>query len=117
MPGSNATVTLRFSNIPTGAKLYKYGKETGVGDSDKWFEYPATIDFAAKTVTYTLTDGQKGDNDWVANGVINDPVALGVGIGGSSGIAGIPTLNEWGLMMLSALMALGTFGAMRRRTR
>jgi hypothetical protein len=115
-PGSSATVTLRFSDIPAGAKLYKYGKETGIGDSNKWFEYPATIDFNAKTVTYTLTDGQKGDNDWVANGVINDPVALGLS-SSSASVAGIPTLSEWGLMMLSALMALGTFGAMRRRTR
>lgn len=114
--GSSATVTLRFNDIPTGAKLYKFGKETGLSDTDKWFEYPATIDFNAKTVSYTLTDGQKGDNDWVANGVINDPVALGVS-SSSASVAGIPTLSEWGLMMLSALMALGTLGAMRRRTR
>lgn len=114
-PGTSATVTLRFSSIPAGAKLYKYGKETGIGDTNKWFEYPATIDYNTNTVTYTLTDGQKGDNDWTVNGVIDDPVGLGVGAGGA-GIAGVPTLSQWAMLLLSGLMALATFITLRRRT-
>jgi hypothetical protein len=109
--GTSATVTLRFSSIPAGAQLYKYGKENGIGDTNTWFAYPANIDFGAGTVTYTLTDGQRGDNDWTANSVIDDPVALGV----NSVVASIPTLSEWGLIILSTLMALFGLVWMRRR--
>lgn len=111
--GSSATITLRFSSIPVGARLYKYGKENGPGDGAKWFPFPATIDRAAGTVTYTLTDGQRGDNDWVANGVIDDPVALGVG--GVGDVVAVPTLNEWAMILLSGLMAIAALATMRRR--
>ena len=109
--GTSATVILRFSSIPAGAQLYKYGKENGIGDTNTWFAYPANIDVGAGTVTYTLTDGQRGDNDWTANSVIDDPVALGV----NSVVASIPTLSEWGLIILSTLMALFGLVWMRRR--
>ena len=111
--GSSATITLRFSSIPVGARLYKYGKENGPGDGAKWFLFPATIDRAAGTVTYTLTDGQRGDNDWVANGVIDDPVALGAG--GVGDVVAVPTLNEWAMILLSGLMAIAALATMRRR--
>jgi len=111
--GTSSTVTLRFSSIPAGAQLYKYGKENGIGDTNKWFAYPATIDIATGTVTYTLTDGQKGDNDWTANGVIDDPVGLGVG--GGAGVAGVPTLSEWAMLALAGLMGMTTFWMTRRR--
>ena len=110
--GTSSTVTLRFSSIAAGAQLYKYGKENGIGDTNKWFAYPATIDVGAGTVTYTLTDGQKGDNDWTENSVIDDPVAFGVG-GGA--VASIPTLSEWGMRLLTGLIALATFVTLRRR--
>jgi hypothetical protein len=107
--GTSATVTLRFSSIPAGAQLYKYGKENATDVTAKWFPFPATIDTAAGTVTYTLTDGQRGDNDWTANSVIDDPVAL------ASLVSSIPTLSEWGVIILSTLLAL--FGLVRMRRR
>ena len=113
-PGTSATVTLRFSSIPAGAQLYKYGKEGGLGDTDKWFPYPATIDAQAGTVVYTLTDGQKGDNDWAQNGVINDPVALGLAASASN-VTSVPTLSEWGTMLLGTLLAASTMLTLRRR--
>jgi hypothetical protein len=109
--GTSATVVLRFSNIPAGAQLYKYGKETGAGDTNKWFPYPATIDRAAGTVIYTLTDGQKGDNDWLANGVIDDPVGAG------GGVEGVPTLSQWAMLLMGGLMALGALLTLRRPVR
>ncbi len=112
-PGTSTTVTLRFSSIPAGAQLYKYGKENGLGDTNKWFPYPATIDAQAGTVTYTLTDGQKGDNDWTQNGVIDDPVALGVGA--DAGVSGVPTLSDAAALALSALLAVGSMLSLRRR--
>ena len=112
--GTSSTVTLRFSSIPAGAQLYKYGKENGIGDTNKWFAYPATIDVAVGTVTYTLTDGQKGDNDWTVNSVIDDPVALAAPAV-ANGVTSVPTLSEWAMMALAALLALTTFVTMRRR--
>lgn len=109
-PGTSVIVTLHFDRIPAGVQLYKYGKETGPDDANTWFIYPATIDVAAGTVTYTLTDGQRGDNDWAANRVIDDPVALGV-----PGALSIPTLSEWGMIVLSGLIVLGSFFAFKRR--
>jgi hypothetical protein len=116
-PGTSTTVTLRFSSIPEGAQLYKYGKENGINDTAKWFAYPATIDRAAGTVTYTLTDGQKGDNDWTVNGVIDDPVGLGVAAAGGAGagISGVPTLSEWAMALLAGFMLLVGARQVRRR--
>jgi hypothetical protein len=110
--GTSATITLHFSSIPAGAQLYKYGKENGPSDANTWFVYPAAIDYAAGTVTYTLTDGQKGDNDWTANRVIDDPVALGSPASG--GVQSIPTLSEWGMILLSLLLAGMTVFRFRR---
>jgi len=112
-PGTSTTVTLRFSSIPAGARLYKYGKENGLGDTNQWFAYPATIDAQAGTVTYTLTDGQKGDNDWTQNGVIDDPVALGVG--SDAGVSGVPSLSGVAALALSALLGMGAMLSLRRR--
>ena len=113
-PGTSTTVTLRFSSIPAGAQLYKYGKENGLGDVNKWFVYPATIDTAAGTVTYTLTDGQKGDNDWTQNGVIDDPVALGAPAGVAD-VNGVPSLSEWGQIMLGLLLVAASALTWRRQ--
>jgi hypothetical protein len=99
-PGSQATVVLRFSSIPAGAQLYKYGKQAATDTSSQWFVFPATIDRNAGTVTYVLTDGLKGDNDWTPNGTIDDPVGLGVG----ADVSGVPTLSEWALVLLAGLM-------------
>ena len=113
-PGTSATVTLRFSSIPAGAQLYKYGKENGLGDVNKWFVYPATIDAAAGTVTYTLTDGQRGDNDWTQNGVIDDPVALGA-TSGVADVNSVPSLSEWGQVLLGVLLFAASMLTLRRR--
>ena len=115
--GTSTTVTLRFSSIPAGAQLYKYGKENATDVTEKWFPFPATIDTVAGTVTYTLTDGQRGDNDWTVNSVIDDPVALAAPAAAAAvGVEGVPTLSQWGMMLLAALMALATFLTLRRRT-
>ena len=62
----------------------------------------ATID--ANTVTLRLTDGADGDADLTANGSIVDPVAVLVPVpnvgGGMAGVTAVPTLSEWGLMLL-----------------
>lgn len=110
-PGGTLTVTLTYPNaLPAGTQFWKYGPATA-GASPSWYVHPATI--AGNTITYSLTDNGQGDSNDTA-GQITDPG--GPGVSGSAAIAGIPTLSQWGVMALAALMALATFMKLRRRT-
>ena len=58
---------------------------------------------AGNTVTFSITDGGLGDDDLTVNGTIVDqagPAAPNI-----ANVAGIPTLSEWGLMLLALLLA------------
>jgi len=98
--------TITYPNIPAGAVYRKFGPTPTSNGASLWYTF-GTV--SGNTVSFSITDGQLGDDDVSANGVILDPGAL------SSATAGIPTLSEWSLIILSALLALGTFGVMRRR--
>ncbi len=108
--GTSATVTLTYPAVfPANAEYWKYGKTLDNNVSHWYRFYGAT--FSGNTVTLTLTDGGDGDDDLSANGVIVDP-------GGpvfAPTAESIPTLSEWAKILLAALIALGTFGVMRRR--
>jgi hypothetical protein len=92
--GGSATVTVTYSqNLPDGAVFYKH--QTG-----SYATYPATL--GVNSVTFTLIDGGVGDEDGVADGSISDPGGIGV-LG--SGIAAIPSLSQWGVIILSLLLA------------
>jgi chitinase len=69
----DATVTVYFSDpAPEGTEWFKYNAELG------WQLYEAAeISADRRSVTYTLTDGGRGDDDGVVNGIIVDPAALG----------------------------------------
>ncbi len=68
-PGGTANVVISFpSAIPADAKIYKV-------DSAGFHEYPGAV-INGNAVTMTLKDGGAGDADGVANGVIDDPVAV-----------------------------------------
>jgi hypothetical protein len=66
---------------------------------------PATLNGA--TATFTLTDGQLGDDDLTANGRISDDGGAG------APATDIPTLGEWAALLLAGL--LGLFGMRRVR--
>ncbi len=107
-PGDTITMTVTYPNqIPAGALYYKYGKER-VGDADHYFTIPASIE--GNRVTFTLTDGQKGDIDLNADGTITDPGGLGVT---AEGATAIPTLNEYSKIILSSLIIIGFIGRTR----
>ncbi|MCS4295738.1 glycerophosphoryl diester phosphodiesterase [Comamonas sp. BIGb0152] len=111
-PGQSATVEMTYPQaLPANAKYYKYGKTTD-NKQDHWYAYPnATI--SGNKVVLTLTDGQTGDDDLLANGVIRDPggVALLADDPGSPGTPGatatpVPTLGHAALALLSGGMGL-----------
>jgi len=87
--------------LPANSSYSKYGPVT-LGGAAKWYLMPGAA-VSDTTATFTLTDGSLGDDDMTANGTIIDD-------GGPSwaptaaGAASIPTLSEWGVMLLSVLM-------------
>lgn len=100
-----ATVILTYpSPLPAGTVYWKYGK-TPTSGTAAWYQFPgAVISNDRLSITLTLTDGALGDDDATVNGTITDPG--GPGVPGADTLNGIPTLSEWGLMLLTALLAL-----------
>ncbi|NCC24572.1 MAG: IPTL-CTERM sorting domain-containing protein [Deltaproteobacteria bacterium] len=103
--GGTVTVTISTpADIPVGSTFYKcssgvytpYQGVTGLDDGDNRF-------------TLTLTDGGEGDQDGLENGEIVDPGGIGV-----HGAQPIPTLSEWG-MIIMAVMMLSISAVMSRR--
>ena len=108
--GATLAFTITYPQaLPPGAVYWKYGPAPG-NAVPHWYQLPAVI--AGNTATFSITDGGLGDDDLAANGTIVDQGGPGVPGGGASGI---PTLSEWGLILLAGM--LGVFGVvgMRRR--
>lgn len=110
-------MTLTYpSPLPQGVQ---FRKPDGAGG---WFDpmNPATslnvtVNGARTTVTYTITDNGPGDTN-PAVGVIADPlVPVLAAAGPGGGTAAIPTLSEWGIILMSALLAMFGLRRMRRR--
>ena len=68
----------------------------------RWQTYPATLDLAAGTATFALEDGGPGDDGPAGDGRIVDPGGAGL----LAAPASIPTLSQWGVLLLSGLLAL-----------
>lgn len=99
MPGATVTVTTHWPQPVTA--LAKYGKAASNAASASFFA-PSNLVISGSTVRFDVTDGQLGDDDWTANGVILDPV---MPLAAAPGAAqAIPTLGEWGLLLLTLLV-------------
>ena len=98
-----------------GLTVQKHGPH-GSPRRTGWFT-PQSLAVVGDTVRYTVADNGEGDNN-PATGAISDPLApmlLAAPPGpGPGGAHAIPTLGEWGLLLLSALM--GLLGLRRLRT-
>ena len=100
----SADVTVTYSQpIPAGATYYKEA-------NGSYSTMAATI--GSNTVQFTLTDNGTGDADSTV-GTIRDPSGLAFEL--TAGVSGIPTLSEWGLIILTGLMALVGLHQTRRR--
>jgi len=105
---STITMTVTYPNpLAAGTQYWKYGP-TPTDPVPHWYVLPATI--VGNTATFSITDGQLGDDDLVANGTIVDQGGPGAGAGGGGG--SIPTLSEWAMMLLA--LAMMAFAARRR---
>ena len=69
---------------------------------------------SGNTVSFDVTDGGLGDDDGVQNGEITDP-AMPLAAVAPAGAQPIPTLSEWGLLLLGLLAGAFGMAAQRRK--
>jgi hypothetical protein len=101
-PAGSVTITQTYPNsIAPNAMYHKL-------INGNWVDWTANVTIVGNTVMLTLTDGQSGDTNPTA-GEISDPG--GITVADDSGMAPIPTLSAWMLMVMAGLMA---FVAIRR---
>lgn len=103
------TVSIAWPGAVQG--LTKWGKATSTATASTHFT-PTGLQVSGNTTTFTVQDGQLGDDDWTVNGEIIDPVGALLAPGGTQAI---PTLGEWGLALLSLLAAALGMRTLRRR--
>jgi hypothetical protein len=109
-PGSKLDFTITYPQaLSPGSVYWKYGPTPG-DHSYHWYQLPAVI--AGNVATFSITDGGLGDDDLnPTNGAIVDQGGAGFGA------AGIPTLSEWGMAILSGLLMPGALVTLRRQHR
>lgn len=118
-----ATITITYpSALPANTVYWKYGPSpAGYNCSGPecaaphWYPMPAAqAVVSGNTVTLTIADGGVGDDDLSADGWILDVGGPGVPVG--SGVAKVPTLSEWGIVLLMGLVVLlGVRGVRAKR--
>lgn len=117
--GGSITVTLTYATALDPATVYwKYGPtaegpdgqpSTGDDGQSHWYTIDATV--AVNQVSFTVTDGGRGDDDLMANGEIVDQG----GPGEPAPTPAIPTLSEWSRLVLGLLLMVFGVGALVRR--
>lgn len=109
---SSITLEITYPQLlPAGTRYYKWGP-TPTNSTPHWYEMPATI--TGNLAIFTIVDGELGDDDLQVNGTIVDQGGPGVG-GGSTGVAAVPTLSEWALVLMASLLALAAVRGYRGR--
>ncbi|MBC2714813.1 MAG: hypothetical protein HF978_05820 [Desulfobacteraceae bacterium] len=102
----NLTITLP-SNVPAGWVWWYYV------DREGWNSIPIGSDDGDNVITITKTDGAAGDTDNAINGIIVDPGGVAQAWQEQGGA--IPTLNQWGGIILSMLLIGSAALAMKRK--
>ncbi len=113
--GGATTLTIDLPAGSTVAETYwKYGP-TPTNNLPHWYEfmYDSTTATGAvitgNQIVLHFVDGQRGDDDLTANGSIVDQGGPGTGNGQ------IPTLNEWGMIIMGLLFLGFSFWIMKRK--
>jgi hypothetical protein len=109
-PGATVRITTTWPQPVAG--FTKYGRASSGAASASFFA-PRNLTIDGNAVSFDLTDGQLGDDDWAQNGVMVDPV---MPLAAAGLAAAIPTLSEWGVLLTgAALAAMALLGLRRRR--
>lgn len=104
-PGEAVQVAVTFPSL-SGMGAKKYGPTPTSPGTSVWYD-PAGLTISGNTLTYTVTDGGLGDDSFVADGVINDPIVpVPQAVAPVAAPTPVPTLSQWAVLALSLLMAL-----------
>lgn len=104
--GGKVTLTLTYpAALPTGTKYWK-------NINGAWVDWTNKVTIAGNTVVLTITDGGEGDTNPTA-GDISDP--SGPAFERGPGPTSIPTLSEWGQILLLLLMVMTPIWHLQRR--
>jgi hypothetical protein len=110
--GSTLNFTITYpGTLPANTRYYKYGPEFGGDQTPHWYELPGAQVINGNQITFSITDNGQGDSN-LSNGFITDPGGPGVP---SVNAASIPTLSEWGMILMAGLMGLAGLVQARRR--
>jgi trimeric autotransporter adhesin len=114
--GDTTNFTITYPGpLPTNTRYYKFGP-TPTNVTPSWYQIDATVN--GNTITFTLQDGNIGDDDLQANGIIVDAGGPGfIADAVPAEVAPIPTLGQWALMLLAVLLAAACAPALLRSTR
>jgi YD repeat-containing protein len=116
--GECTTVTLYLPSTPSLSTYYKYGPTPG-NQSNHWYEFmydgqtgAEIIQDATQTrVVLHFCDGQRGDDDLQANRTIVDQGGPGEQ---QQEITSVPTLNEWGMILMILMLGVCSIYYLRR---
>ena len=108
---STVTVAITWPQAVQG--LTKFGK-AAAGAASTHFA-PNGLQVNGNTTTFTVKDGELGDDDWTPNGVIVDPVGATVPVAIAVNPTPVPTLGQWALVLLSLMAAAVGMGTLRRQ--
>jgi uncharacterized repeat protein (TIGR01451 family) len=98
--GGEVTISTTWPNLRGITGYLKYGPTAHSAGASIWY-VPRNLHINGNTVTYTVRDGDLGDDDLTLNGVIRDPGGPVI----ETSTEGIPVMGVWGLVLLvSALV-------------
>jgi len=115
--GSTVTVTTEWPNLFGISNYMKYGPTPSSRGRSLWY-VPKNLKLEGNRVSFTITDGQLGDDDLAANGVIKDPGGPVIQSGplpADEQAVPVPGLGWLAVLMLSMLTGLAAVVGLRRK--
>jgi hypothetical protein len=105
--GSGGSVTVRLTYaqpLPANVQYWKFGRANRNATAPSWYLLPATI--SGNQIQFTVKDGELGDDDWTANGVVVDPSGPGIPEVTLRTPTAVPTMSQWALILLAFLLTM-----------
>lgn len=116
--GSTVTITTEWPNLFGVSSYMKYGPTPTSRGRSLWY-VPKNLKLEGNRVSFTITDGQLGDDDLVANGVIKDPGGPVIQSGPlptDEQAVPVPGLGWLAVLMLSLLTGVAALAGVRRKS-
>ena len=114
--GTAVTITQTYPiSFPANAEYWKYGK-TSDNPTAHWYKLPGAV-IAGNTVTFSVTDGNIGDHDMLANSAIVDPggVAINKAAPPATSATPVPTLGSMAYGLIALMLAGAAVLVFRRQ--